>query len=247
MCIFSRPVAEVAGTCIFTRLYDDGRQLIVYDMQVETTEPCAMVLPIATKRGTTEIAFHDFSGRLFFELLADIFIQRTRGGRGGVSLSTKGGGEERPVLPVQRMGHYECSFVPTRDDFDRLDECFRLPSAVFADYPEHGFVVCQLRPGLAGHPVAFTFPADGGRSWVPTRHLHDGEAKPHPFAHFDHLIYAQFPSRGRRLACNAKFHDSATRALSEREAVANPEINPLLPVYRLILRGKLPNEDTQVF
>src|SRR5208282_3784680 len=98
--------------------------------------------------------------------------------------------------------------VPTMDDWDRLDERFRLPTGVFdgvPQYRDYGFAVFKLkatRPkswlaflGLdfssqAIHPMAFEFPrADPDRLFFPTVHVHDG--KFHPTAYFDHTLYFQ--------------------------------------------------------
>src|SRR5215216_5641615 len=49
MCCFSRPVPYVAKTRIFARRVSADRQALVYQMQVQTTEPTAMILPLPVK------------------------------------------------------------------------------------------------------------------------------------------------------------------------------------------------------
>ncbi len=58
------------------------------------------------------------------------------------------------------MGSFEASFVPTRRDFSRLDQRFRLPDDVWQallGYDDWGFAVFKLGPmsRLTGvHPMA---------------------------------------------------------------------------------------------
>jgi hypothetical protein len=51
MCCFSRPVESVSATRIFARADEGGRQVLVYSMLFQATEPLAMVLPLPVKEG----------------------------------------------------------------------------------------------------------------------------------------------------------------------------------------------------
>ena len=51
MCIFSRGVRHVGSTRIFAGHQDDGRQALIYSMEVELSAPTAMVLPLPTPPG----------------------------------------------------------------------------------------------------------------------------------------------------------------------------------------------------
>lgn len=103
-----------------------------------------------------------------------------------------------PRLEVHRVGSFEASFVPTVDDFERLDPRFRLPPAVWDDLPAYrdwGFAVFKLRDLFAAEatavePMAFEFPRrDPGALFFPTVHVHDGRA--HAAADFDHNLFLQ--------------------------------------------------------
>src|SRR5437870_13912166 len=56
MCCFSRPVKLVADTNIFARGSAEGRQFLVYSMQIDTKEDLAMILPIPVPRESKENA-----------------------------------------------------------------------------------------------------------------------------------------------------------------------------------------------
>src|SRR4029079_513166 len=104
------------------------------------------------------------------------------------------------VLPVIPVGSFEASFVPTVNDFSRLDERFRLPGNAFdklAGYKKYGFAVFKLKPGEQKvHPMAFEFPtASTSRLFFPTVHIHDG--KVHDRAGFDHALYCQSTASSR--------------------------------------------------
>ena len=101
-------------------------------------------------------------------------------------------------LPVHSVGAYDATDVPTIDAFSRLDERFRLSSAVWKalpQYADYGFVIFQLSQGEARfHPMAFTFPTrDPSKTYFPTTHVHD--LKVHEKAGFDHVLYSQFDDR----------------------------------------------------
>jgi hypothetical protein len=106
-------------------------------------------------------------------------------------------------LVVHEVGAFIASFVPTRADFTRLDERFRMPDNVWDQLPQYadwGFAVVQLAPKKKWwggtktqsiHPIAMTFPTrEPGALYFPLTHVHDG-AHVDPEAHFDHALYCQ--------------------------------------------------------
>lgn len=202
MCCFSRPVRFVGGTRIFARALPDGRQWLAYSMNVEIDQDLAMVLPLPVPPGPADdaVSFLDLSGYpRFFLDLAKAFppIMLMQAKSRGFRLAP-----EQPRLVVHDVGMFEASFVPTRRDFARLDERFRLPEDTFAKLPiyeDYGFAVFRLKPhrGWFGrikrqtvHPMAFSFPTRApGSLFFPTVHVHDGTLPPQ--AHFDHELYCQ--------------------------------------------------------
>jgi len=99
-----------------------------------------------------------------------------------------------PTLQVHEVGSFEASFVPTLNDFDRLDSRFRLPEQIWHQLPiyeDYAFAVFKLKPGAKQiHPMAFEFPRRNiDQMFFPTVHIHDGKVDVK--AHFDHSLYCQ--------------------------------------------------------
>lgn len=174
MCCFSGPV-HVGGTKIFARATSPERQILVYSMSVETRDDVAMILPLPTavETGEDAVRFLDMSGYPdFFTDMKRAFpeaqpLRVPERGKGGM-----GGGPPKPMLAVHTVGAFEASFVPTRDDFDRLDPRFRMPTVFWRAMPayrDYGFAVFKLRSSEEAqciHPMAFEFARRYvGRSW----------------------------------------------------------------------------------
>jgi hypothetical protein len=199
MCCFSGPVKNVGKTSIFARAeLGAARQQIAYSMSFSASEPLAMILPIPVLEGSVEdaVRFIDLSAYPTFFADLDRAFPTVPTARGPVAA-----GAARPQLIVHEVGHLEASFVPTTNDFDRLDSRFRLPSAVWDQLPEqrsYGFVVVKLAASASAqnvHPIAFDFARrDRARIFFPTLHVHDRAV--HATAAFDHTLYAQgaFPA-----------------------------------------------------
>lgn len=202
MCCFSKTVAHVGATRIFARRVDDRRQALVYSMNLSFDTELAMVLPLPVERGSGDdaVRFVDLSGYPeFFDDLGAAFPP----------LSFAAFGQSRHVAPledltlvVHEVGDFEASFVPSRAEFARLDERFRLDPKVWdrlPAYDDYGFAVFGLAPnrtksGSASpqtiHPMAFVFPSREPSSlFFPTVHVHDGSVP--SAAMFDHTLYAQ--------------------------------------------------------
>ena len=253
MCCFTRPIKVVSATRIFARVDQGDRQFLVYSMQVEAPENLAMVLPLPVKPGTGE------DGVTFINLkeYPDFFDDLERGFPPPPMRGSHGDGpmisasRAMEPLAVVDVGDFEASFVPTEEDFSRLDERFRLPEGAWKKLPgykKYGFAVFKLKPGLQRlHPMAFSFPRrEITTLFFPTVHIHDG--KVHATADFDHTLYCQ-PREGEPL----KFDSAHRWAESPRPAgrfmktaKAKGLIDAERHCYKTGMSGDLPNKDTFV-
>lgn len=259
MCCFSQPVLRVANTKIFARLTGTGTQLLVYEMIYESETPNAMILPLPVRSPAAEDAmrFISFEGyQNFFEDLAEGFPYRA-----GFSIGCGAGFDVTAVdtLEVHEVGDYVASFVPSIDDFGRLDAQFAIPKATWnliPEYADYGFAVFQLK-NLSGkpHPMAFEFPTRWqDRIFFPTVHVHDGSV--HQRDQFDHALYLQHAGLDSvvRDYTNAHDRDPSTgfvrsdrlvKEFADVDAAAGV-LQPELLLHRLDLHGHLPNRD-QIF
>jgi hypothetical protein len=195
MCCFSRDVTSVSNTRIFAR-GDDAHQLLVYNMNLQASEPLAMILPlpIAAGAGEADVKFidlHDYAG--FFDDLEKGFYVPAH----EIPTNARSAAAVDVMIPVHSVGSFDASFVPTLADFSRLDARFRLPPHTWDKIPAYktyGFAVFKLKPDAHEfHPMAFRFKrADRTRLFFPTVHIHD--EKVHGSAMFDHALYYQGPS-----------------------------------------------------
>ncbi len=251
MCCFSRPVQSVSATNIFARGSAGGRQFVVYSMTLKAAENLAMILPLPVPASTAEDAVKFIN----LEKYADFFSDLHRGfpeppaanvRSHGLSL---GIGAAKPALAVVEVGSFEASFVPTIDDFSRLDERFRLPADVWNALPQYksfGFAVFKLKSGEKRiHPMAFEFPrANRKQLFFPTVHIHDG--KVHDKADFDHALYCQ-ENEHETLGLLHGWRESPKLA---REFVDTDKtkgiVDPDRHCHLLRLRGDLINQDTLV-
>jgi hypothetical protein len=251
MCCFSRPVELVSSTNIFARSSREGRQFIVYSMNIQTKEDLAMILPIPVPKGSPDDAVHFISLKgyaTFFDDMPRGFPQpRSGGGGGGKSLG--GLSEKRKPLPVVEVGDFGASFVPSIKDFARLDERFRLPHTAWRrlpQYGDYGFAVFKLKEGEAKkqqkvHPMAFEFPrAKRQKLFFPTVHIHDG--KVHAEAEFDHALYCQTTS-GETLPMREWMESSQLAGqflkVDKTEGIVHGESH----VHLRTIHGKRKNED----
>ena len=219
MCMFSRPVRQVANTRIFARGLDDGDQVLVYQMRFAADEALAMVLPLPVLPSASEDAVEFVNLERYTNFFDDIdraFPEVQTMSRGGTFSMGLGAAQ---TLVVQDVGDYEASFVPRRADFCRLDPRFALPDEVMDElvrYADWGYAVFKLKTAAVRarprwwrrwrsepsgppaessgtrtvHPMAIRFPRrDPSRLFFPTVHVHDGSAPPR--ANFDHALYAQ--------------------------------------------------------
>lgn len=248
MCIFSDEVESVSSTNIFARLQEANRQVLVYSMEVSAAKPVAMILPIPVQFGAAEdnVKFIDLSSYPdFFDDLSSAFPKlRSR----GFSFNDEDMlCASSSILEVHDVGEFEASYVPTIDDFDRLDKRFRLPSAVVGDrrYADFGFVVFKFKEGHRHvHPMAFSFETRcPERLFFPTVHVHDSYMKKED--HFDHTLYCQKKSLSRtnEPTCWPDWTASVLLGRDVMKEEAKKVINRKGPFFKLDLHGIFPNQD----
>lgn len=245
----------VNGTKIFARHTKPGHQVLVYSMSVASRSPAAMILPLPVVPGTGEdgIRFIDLSGYPDFftdmdEALEPEIFMVTLEEDLGVPVSAT-----VPTLAVHKVGDFEASFVPTMNDWHRLDERFRLSPDLWEklpDYSDWGFAVFQLDLTLSEgpeevkndiHPMAFEFPTrDPDRLFYPTVHVHDGEF--HEKAFFAHTLYCQRPE------ARAEFKYQRDLLLGQKPTppvTLDPEdLGQEFEGYKWYLRSDLPARDS---
>ncbi len=261
MCCFSLPVESVYDTRIFSRFTASGFQSTVYEMGLETKQDVAMILPLPTFQpvGEHALSFIDLSGYPdFFRDLDRCFpIARKNfsfGAPGAKSADTM-----VKTIKVEQVGSFEASFVPTVNDFSRLDERFRLPDGTWEKigaYQKYGFAVFKLRKGASKvHPMAFHFrSAQPDTLFFPTVHIHDGEI--HGEAKYDHALYLQGfgPSKTTQLSLSGDVKKGAARwRRSENPPMRHMQINkcrgivePAANAYKMEIRGEFRNRDVWV-
>lgn len=140
MCIFSGSVNFVRSTRIFARI-ENLRQAIIYDMHLPNPSDLAMVLPVPINQKTGENAmeFVDLSGYPYLFTDLESCFQQKIARATAYSIDTP--------LTVQQVGVFEASYVPSGNDFGRLDKRFRLNRDLLNQLP----TVRDLR--LCGFPI----------------------------------------------------------------------------------------------
>jgi hypothetical protein len=258
MCCFSRPVKVVANTRIFARLTNKSTQHLVYQMKYESQEPNAMILPLPVSLPARENSLRfiplDNYPKFFsdldrgFPVLEEPLSKKMALSRAQPPTDSK--------LVVHEVGDFIASFVPTVDDFSRLDHQFVIAKETWSKIPtysDYGFAVFQLKSLAAEpHPMAFEFESRFPKTiFFPTVHIHDGEV--HEREEFDHLLYLQDPAfdsavgayQGpREVQRSTGFVRSQSKAnqfckIQQTKGIVESE----LLVHRLAKTGILPNVD----
>lgn len=266
MCCFSgKPgmVTKVANTRIFARLASPQLQIqyLVYQMVFAAKEPVAMILPLPVQQPASDhtCRFHNLKGdRDFFYRLSELFptprvLRNSDGaGRGGA-----GGFAGYQPLPVQEVGDFVASFVPTMRDFGRLNPRFVIPPSTWKQIPaynDYGFAVFQLKakPGsdTQPHPIALEFESRlHATLFFPTVHIHDGSV--HRWDSFDHELYMQVAGNPSAMALMTKL-PQLPLINSERKVgsvflnaseAAKRIIAPDDIAYKCEMHGRFPNRD----
>lgn len=246
MCCFTRKVNSVSETKIFAREVEPGVQGLVYQMRVDAPEEVAMVLPLPVKTPAWEraVKFINLEGYSdFFSDLASAFpVDPPR----SFSLGLESG--RLKLIEVVEVGNYVASFVPTSEDFERLDPRFRLPKGSWEKLPhyhDYGFAVFQLKAGAQTvHPMALVFESRlAGELFFPTVHIHDGEV--HESEHFDHVLYAQGWTNGE-IASKGWMPSQGAIGKKVDEKKAQGLVWGDGPVWQSRMNGMLKNEDVRV-
>jgi hypothetical protein len=247
MCCFTRPVKTVNSTRVFAREGQGASQFVVYQMNLEAKEDLAMVLPLPTDRSKGEAALEFINLEDYPVFFSDLESGFAKWLALSASAGTRSMSKGEPKLKVFEVGSFEASFVPTGEDFSRLDERFRFPKGVWDQLPEHrrfGFAVFKLKSGARKyHPMALSFQrSDSSRLFFPTIHIHDG--KFHLQAKFDHVLYCQ---PGRSPLDVMGWEESRTQAgqftnVEKTKGIIDANEH----CYKKELTGKLANRDTLV-
>lgn len=234
--MFSRPVNDVSKTKIFARIQDNS-QYIVYQMEYNSDEDNAMILPIPVVPNSDEDSVEYINlekHSSFFDDLHECFVEKSRGLKGYSKSATLS--MDAP-LKVKDVGSFQASFIPTLDDFSRLDKRFTFDQRIWDKIPlynDWGFVVFKLKAGNKKvHPMAFKFPTRySDRVYFPTMHIHDGEI--HDKELFDHMLYLQSKT-------NPKVNFQRAQVYSHKDFEGIVDKGQKL--FRKQLNGNLQNSD----
>lgn len=197
MCCFAQPVLSVTDTNLFARLTGKGSQLLAYQMKFSSEKPNAMILPIPVKTPAAEDSVRFISLKGYDDFFKDLdrgFPNLAPQSRSRDGLALKASNSIDQKLIVHNVGDFIASFVPSMDDFSRLDKQFVIPKESWdkiPGYSDFGFAVFQLKK-LKGttHPMAFEFNTrNKDEIFFPTVHIHDGQV--HKREKFDHALYLQ--------------------------------------------------------
>jgi hypothetical protein len=242
MCCFSGVIERVSATSIFARKWAD-QQLLVYSMTLDTRTEVAMILPLPIAPSTGGVRFLDLEHypELFSDLARCFPVPLSRG-----AYQAFGAPQPAAYLPVQKVGAFEATFVPSVSDFGRLDPRFILDPSVWKQLPgytDYGFAVFQLAAGKAEiHPMALAFASrDPSRLFFPTVHVHDRTVPRR--AAFDHSLYAQAEGAAPRDWTTGSVLPENVMKLDRLATPLGSLIEPTAPVLRREIRETRTNED----
>ncbi len=260
MCCFAQPVTAVGRTQIFARLSGRGTQYLVYQMQYDSPTRNAMILPIPTvvKAADDAVQFVNMNKYdRFFRDLRAAFPEPTPPSFNSKTNARAGSDTGAAPLLVHQVGNFTASFVPTQQDFSRLDPQFVISADTWAKIPkyqDYGFVVFQLEQ-LRGepHPMAFEFPTrEPDQLFFPTVHIHDGEV--HEREDFDHTLYCQHAAFDNVVGKYTRRSDAATGLTRSKTTGGDTVdvqraagvVNENLLIHRKNLQGRLVNQDVLI-
>jgi len=257
MCIFSQRVHSVNDTKMFGRLTGKGSQFLAYQMNYDSRGENAMILPIPVLSPSNEnsLRFIDLQDyEYFFDDLSKGFPYFAPlfniGCGGGFKTSSD-------AIKLHKVGSYVASFVPTLDDFERLEPIFTLAKDTWdlvPQYASYGFAVQLASGALKPHPMAFEFDSNSKSIYFPTMHIHDG--KVHETEAFDHVLYMQHAGLDSKVNryVNYDVADRSTGYVRSEEvasefckiAMTKQMVVPSLLVHKHIVRGNQPNRDIEI-
>lgn len=188
MCIFIAE-ADVKNTQIFVAPLEN-KQVIVYENTAQSTVYNAMVLPVPLNSMESGVTLIDMSAytNLWAELDKYFPIEKS----GGWGMASFGSSAQSVVLPIHKVGGYDCSIAPTLLDMARLQsDHFNLPANVKDILEKHysqgyAFVICRFRSSVVQHhPIGIVSDRlANGALFIPTMHEHnDGAPKVSPGFH----------------------------------------------------------------
>jgi len=249
MCCFARPVKAVSDTKIFARLSEPNKQMLAYQMQYDSDEQNAMILPIPVAGPAREDSLRFISLKEYDDFFKDLKKGYPLPGPPKSSRAAAGAIDSK--LVVHDVGDFVASFVPAMKDFDRLDQRFVIPKSSWdkiPQYADYGFVVFQLKE-LRGtpHPMAFEFETRfADKVFFPTVHIHDGEV--HAREKFHHVLFMQSDQfDGGHIKPPKGFVGSRRDAktfvdIKKSQGLVDGE----LMMYRKHMNGRLDNKDVIV-
>ena len=259
MCCFAGPVKSVSNTNLFARLTGRNTQVLAYQMEFETEELNAMILPIPVQTPTEEdsLRFISLKGYDdFFSHLDNAFPEITPPSNSFSRAPREAADLIDSKLVVHEVGDFVASFVPKMSDFSRLDPQFVIPKSSWdkiPQYADYGFAVFQLK-SLQGkpHPMAFEFESRlRDEIFFPTVHIHDGEV--HRREAFDHTLYLQNERFDEAVGKYVNYHvkDRNTGFVRSKDVAkrycktdkAAGLLAPDLLVHRMQMIGRFENKD----
>jgi hypothetical protein len=245
MCCFTGAVKKVSQTQIFAREGEGNAQFVVYQMSLSARKEVAMVLPIPVQKGQGEKAVTFINLKEYSEFFSDLDIGFPEPWTGRARLGMTSLSDQPKKLEVYTVGDYDASYVPTINDFSRLDARFRLPPETWQKLPlykDYGFAVFKLKSGdKRYHPMAFSFPrANPAAVFFPTVHIHDG--KVHETADFDHSLYCQPAGKALNFENweESRGHTGQFANINKAKGIFLSDRH----CYRLKIKGNRANKDT---
>ena len=211
--------------------------------------PTAMILPLPVPPNSREDALRFIDSRSYPGFFLDLqkpFVAHSKTRTGGGAAP-----QPLPILKVHRVGSFEASFVPSLDDFERLDPRFRLPRTVWDARYRWGFAVFKLQDlwqTITIEPMALSFPRRDRRAVL----SRGARSRRHsdPTAHYDHNLFFQHPSEDA-IACGGQSRAPRRQLDMAAREIASPlnargVLDENLPVLIARFAGEFPNRDAQV-
>jgi hypothetical protein len=272
MCIFSASVPLVEGTNIFARHSSESKQILVYSMTYESDQDMAMILPlpVGSHNEDTTVRF------IALDNYPNFFDDMLSGFPALMPPISKSSFEDRgrsagKSLKVYEVGDYDASFIPTLNDFDRLDPQFKLSRELWdrlPEYKDYGFAVFKLRvrnqqqdlsltennpyadrwsrflsQPKRPHPMAFEFVTRSpDKLFFPTIHIHDGAV--HKEARFDHHLYYQGDDFSITPVLGQEVQSDVRASEFMDTTKAMGLVDGQARCHAIVMSGMFPNQDT---
>lgn len=178
MCIFIEE-ADVKNTKIFVSPIGVQKQLTIYENYATTSKSNAMVLPVPLGPHGELPQLLDLSKFTYIWKQLDSYFPRVQTGGWGATASF-GVSDSYQALPVQRVGGYDCTIVPSLDELQRVNSTvFKLPDNIrellHTHYPAgFCFLVCLFSGTVNAHAIGYIHAiCSDGTLFIPTLHEHN--------------------------------------------------------------------------